>query len=177
MHKQARGEVFMASPPGPKKTETAAATAAVVTESGGGDPMDEDAAAGGVVVETPAAGDDSADKDGGDGKAENDGGKEPESNGVESKTAAAAEKNKGDEAAPLEPGGENGEGATSNGKARHGSPEGKKEGEGEEETVDVYRRDMAWLRSAHGMVAEVYESFGFCWIPFVPLLVAIVLCC
>lgn len=159
----------MASRPGPK-TETVAPTAAAAAATESGDPVDEDedAAAEAVAEETPAAGDDSADKDGdgdgdgGDVKVEKNGSdNEPEANGVESKTEAAAEGDKtGGNKAAVEQGTENGKDtATSNGKARHGSPEGKKEkAQEQEEGVDVYRRDMAWLQSAHGMVAEVRKA-------------------
>lgn len=160
----------MASPPGPKKTDTAAATvtaAGVAVPESGGDPMDEEPAAGAVAEETPAAGDDSADKDG-DDKAEQDGSDTNEPKAAESKTAvvaaasAPAETMEGVEAAlEEEQGKENGEDpTTSNGEGGHGSP-GETPGGNEEkeqekvEGVDVYRRDMAWLRSAHGMVAEV----------------------
>lgn len=161
---------MLAPAPGPKKK-----TDAVTAAESGGDPMDEEAAlapaspaAGAVPAEdapaAAAAGDDSADK--GDQKADvEDDGKEPVANGAgdnsETAAAAAEKEDEKEKERASEPNGEaEAEGQhVSNGEAGHGSPERKEEErQGEEERMDdadVYKRDMGWLRSANGMVAEV----------------------
>lgn len=162
---------MLATPPAPQKTDTPAAAAAAATESGG-DLMDEEvteAAAGAAAQEdTPAAGgDDSADKDGKQAEMTADDGKEPEANGNgadDGKTATTTEMEKEKEGAVVEADAKKAEGQdVSNGKASHVSPERKKREEEDKkrtDDVDVYRRDMGWLRSANGMVAEVRRSFS-----------------
>eukprot|EP00903_Cladosiphon_okamuranus_P012638 g11823.t1 len=167
---QERGELLLATPPAPEKTDTPAAVAPEITESGG-DRMDEEeaeaaTAAAAVDEDTPAAGGgDSDDKD--DEKADvvADDGIEPEANGNgvdDGKTATTTEKEEEEEekegaAEPDPKKAESQDVSNGNGKAVHGSPDRKKRKEEDKEMddVDVYRRDMGWLRSANGMVAEV----------------------
>ncbi|CAM9767871.1 unnamed protein product [Ectocarpus fasciculatus] len=160
---QARGEVLMVSPPGAKesKAEAPEVPAAAVTQPSD-DPMDEDTktdtATGTPAGETLATGDDSVNTDGDAPAANEDGGASAEAdqksgkdsevaseeaNGVESKTTVTEEE------------AQNKEGAVpSNGESRVES-ERPKDDVGVEADVEVYRRDMRWLRTAHGMVAEV----------------------
>lgn len=159
----------MASPPRAKESkavEAAEAPAAAATQPSD-DPMDEDTkttdtATGTPAGETLATGDDSVNADGDAPAANEDGGgadaeagqnsgkdseaTPEEANGVENKTAVTAEEAQNTEGA-----------VSSNGESR-GESGKPKEDEGVEAEVEVYRRDMRWLRSAHGMVAEVRRA-------------------
>lgn len=153
----------MASPPRAKESKAVAAEAQTeaVTQASD-DPMDEgtktDTATATPAGETLPAGDDTAKVDGDAPAATEDGGAAAEAgqnngkdsevtpeeaNGAENKTALMAEDAQNKEGAVV-----------SNGESRAES-ERPKDDVGVEADVEVYRRDMRWLRSAHGMVAEV----------------------
>lgn len=151
----------MASPPEPKKT--AEATTEATAEASDGDPMDEEAKIdikeaeeAEASVDSPPGGDESS-KDNGDGNGK-------EGDGEDSKAASAAGAN-GVENKNAEEKDAGGEG-TSNGRDRDRSTGRKrKEEEAAVTELDVYRRDMSWLRSAHGMVAEVKGKTSDAYVP------------